>query len=44
MIKRVCETIKNEAEEQKRGFLPMLLSTLDVSVLGNMLTGWEGEE
>ena len=33
----VSETIKNEAKEQKRGFLGMLLGTLGASVLGNML-------
>ena len=39
LIKRVSETIKNEAEEQKRGFLGMLLGTLGASLLGNLLTG-----
>ena len=28
LIKGVSQTIKNEAKEQKRGFLSMLLSTL----------------
>ena len=27
-----CETIKNEAKEQKEGFLSMLLSTLGASL------------
>ena len=36
MIKRVSETIKNEAKEQKGGFLRMLLGTLGASLLGNM--------
>ena len=30
-IKRISETIKNEAKEQKRGFLSMLLCTLGAS-------------
>ena len=34
----VSETIKNEAKEQKGGFLSMLLDTLGAS-LGNMLAG-----
>ena len=39
LIKEVCETIKNEAKEQKGGFLSMLLGTLGASLLGNLLTG-----
>ena len=39
LIKGVCETIKNEAKEQKGGFLSTLLSALGVSLLGNMLSG-----
>ena len=35
----VSETIKNEAKEQKRGFLSMLLGTLRTVLLGNMLAG-----
>ena len=31
--------IKNEAKEQKGGFLSMLLGTLGTSLLGNLLTG-----
>ena len=38
LIKGVSEIIKNEAKEQKRGFLRMQLDTLDVSVLVNILT------
>ena len=38
-IKDVSETIENEAKEQKRGFLGMLLSTLGASLLGNLFTG-----
>ena len=39
LIKVVSETIKNEAKEQKREFLGMLLGTLGASLLGNLLTG-----
>ena len=39
LIKRISETIKNEAKEQKGGFLPMLLGTLAASMLGSALTG-----
>ena len=39
LIKAVSETIKNEAKEQKDGFLSMLLGTLDASLLGNLLRG-----
>ena len=35
----VKETIKDEAKEQKGGFLCMLLGTLGTSLLGNMLAG-----
>ena len=35
----LIETIKNEAKEQKGGFLSMLLGTLGASLLGNCLTG-----
>ena len=35
----VSETIQNEAKEQKREFLSMLLSTLGASILRNMLAG-----
>ena len=38
LIKGVSETIRNEAKEQKRGFLGMLLGTLGASLLGNLLT------
>ena len=31
--------IKNETKEQNGGILGMLLSTLEASLLGNMLTG-----
>ena len=39
LLKEVSETIKNEAKEQKGGFLGMLLGTLSAILLGNMLTG-----
>ena len=41
LLKGVDETIKNEAKEQKAGFLSMsmLLGTLGASLLGNMLAG-----
>ena len=39
LLKGVTKTIKNEAKEQKGGFLSMLLGTLGVSLLGNLLTG-----
>ena len=38
MMKGICETIKNETEEQKEGFLSMLLAA---SILGGPLTGTE---
>ena len=39
LLEGVKETIKNEAKEQKGGFLSMLLDTLGASLLGNMLAG-----
>ena len=39
LIKDVSKTIKNEAKEQKGGFMSMLLGTLGASLLGNLLTG-----
>ena len=39
LIRDVSETIKNEANKQKRGFLSMLLGTLGAGLLGNLLTG-----
>ena len=39
LIKGVTKTIINETEEQKGGFLSMLLGTLGASLLGNLLTG-----
>ena len=39
LLAGVSETIKNEAKDQKGGFLSMLLGTLGASLLGNMLAG-----
>ena len=39
LLEGVNETIKNEAKEQKGGFLSMLLGTLGASLLGNILSG-----
>ena len=39
LLKGVSETIQNEAKEQKRGFLSMLLGTLGAILLGNILVG-----
>ena len=39
LIKGIVETIKNKTEEQKGGFLPMLLGTLVTNILGKALIG-----
>ena len=39
LLKGVTKTIKNETQEQKGGFLNMLLGNLGASFLGNMLAG-----
>ena len=39
LIKGVSETIEDEANKQKGGFLSMSLETLGASLLGNLLTG-----
>ena len=39
LIKGVSETIKNDAKEQKGGFLGISLCTLGASLLGNLLAG-----
>ena len=39
LIIGVSKTVKNEAKEQKCGFLSILLNTLGNSLLGNLLTG-----
>ena len=41
LIKHVSETTKNEATEQKGGFLDMLLGTLSAVLLDNLLAGLE---
>ena len=38
LVKGVSETIKNEAKEEKGGFLSMLLGALGAGLLGNLLT------
>ena len=38
LIKIIREKTKNEAKEQKGGFLPILLGTSTPSVLGNALS------
>ena len=39
LLKGVTNTVKNEAKEQKGGFLSMLSGTLGASLLGNVLSG-----
>ena len=39
LAKVVSETIKNEAKEQKEGFVGILLGTLGASLSGSLLTG-----
>ena len=39
LLKGVSETTQNESQKQKRGFLSMLLGTLDASLLGTILAG-----
>ena len=38
LLKGGTKTVKNEAKEQKGGFLSMLLGALGASLLGNILT------
>ena len=38
-LKGVTETVQNEIQEQKGGFLSILLGTLGASLLGNLLNG-----
>ena len=38
LLKVITKVIKNETEEQKGGFLIMLLGTLGATLLGNLLT------
>ena len=39
LLKGITKTIENETEEQKGGFLGMLLVPLGAALLGNMLKG-----
>ena len=39
LLKGVCETIQNEAKEQRGRFLRVLLGTSGASLLGNVLAG-----
>ena len=39
LLKGVTKTIENETKEQRGGFLSMLFGTVEVSLLGNLLTG-----
>ena len=39
LIKGISKTIKNEAKEQKEGFVGILLGTLSASLLGSLSTG-----
>ena len=38
LLKRVTETVQNQAKKQKEGFRSILLGTLVTSLLGNILT------
>ena len=38
LLDGITETVKNEVQEQKGGFLSMLLGTLGASLLGDLLT------
>ena len=42
LLKGLSKTIENETEEQRGGFLSMLLGTSGASLLGNLLTGGKG--
>ena len=39
LVKGIRETVKNEKNQKKWGFLPMLLGALAAGVLGNELAG-----
>ena len=39
LLKWVSETIQNEAKEEKRRFLTIILGTLGATLLGNILAG-----
>ena len=40
LLKGVTETVWIEVNEQKGGFLSVLLGTLGATLLGSILTGW----
>ena len=39
LLKGISETVKNEAKQQKGGFISILLGTLGASLLGDKLLG-----
>lgn len=39
LIIGISETIENQTKEQEKGFLAILLGTLDASILENLLEG-----
>ena len=39
LIKGVSETTENEAKEQKRGFVSIIVGTLEAGLLGNVFPG-----
>ena len=39
LIKDISETVKEQAKQQKGGFIHMLISTLGATLLRNMLAG-----
>ena len=39
LLKWVSETIQNEAKEEKRRYLTIILGTLGATLLGNILAG-----
>ena len=41
MLTGVTDTVQNEVNEQKHGFLSIILGTLGASLLGNILAGKE---
>ena len=42
LLRGVSKTIENETQEQRGGFLSMLLGTLGTTLLGNLVTGGKG--
>ena len=39
LLKGITESVQHEVQDQKGGFLSMLLGTLGARLLGNLLTG-----